>query len=62
MSAVKDAAHKVIGNLSENATWEELEYHLYVRRKVERGLKEMAEGKVISHEEVRRRLDALLRR
>ena len=62
MSAVKDAAHKVIGNLSENATWENLEYHLYVRRKVERGLKEMAEGKVISHEEVRRRLDVLLRR
>ena len=44
MSAVKDAAHKVIENLPENATWEDLECHLYVRRKVERGLKEMAEG------------------
>jgi predicted transcriptional regulator len=62
MSALKDAAHKVIENLPENATWEDLEYHLYVRRKVERGLKDVAEGKVISHEEVRRRLDALLRR
>ena len=62
MSALKDAAHKVIESLPENATWEDLEYHLYVRRKVERGLKDVAEGKVISQEEVRRRLDALLRR
>ena len=62
MSAIKDAARHVIDSLPEDATWEDVEYHLYVRRKVERGLKDIEEGRVISHAEAKTRLDALLRR
>ena len=56
MGAVKAEALKVIGKLSNNATWDDVMYELYVRQKIEIGLKAIEEGKTIPIEEAKRRL------
>lgn len=61
MSEIKDAVHQVMENLPEDATWDDVEYHLYVRRKIENGLKDIAEGRTISVNEVSQRLDKWFR-
>lgn len=55
MSIVKEEARKVIENLPEDATWDDLMYELYVRQKIEAGLRAAEEGRVISHEQVKQR-------
>jgi predicted transcriptional regulator len=56
MSAnVKEEAAKLVRDLPEQATWDDLMYEIYVRQKIEEGLKAADEGRVLSHEEVKRR-------
>ncbi len=55
MSTIKESAKKIIDNLSEEATWDDLMYEIYVVQKVERGLKAIDEGKTIPIEEVKKR-------
>ncbi|HSN86164.1 MAG TPA: hypothetical protein VL025_05365 [Thermoanaerobaculia bacterium] len=38
-----------------SATWDELIYELYVRRKLSEGKKAADEGRIVSHEEVKSR-------
>lgn len=54
-SNVKEEATKLIRDLPEQATWDDLMYEIYVRQKIEEGLKAADEGRVLSHEEVKRR-------
>ena len=56
MSILKDEAKKIIENLPENATWDDLMYQLYVKKRVETGLKEIENGETLPHEEVKKRL------
>ena len=56
MVAVKEEAKKMVENLPENATWDDLMYQLYVRKKVEKALKQAENGEIVSHEEVKKRL------
>lgn len=55
MSA-KQAARELIEQLPESVSWNELMYELYVKQKIEEGLKELDEGRGLPHEEVKRRL------
>lgn len=56
MSILKDEAKKIIENLPENATWDDLMYQLYVKKRVETGLKEIENGETFPHEDVKKRL------
>ena len=56
MSTVKEEARKVIENLPENVTWADIVYELYVREKIAAGLRDAEEGRVISHDQMRREL------
>jgi predicted transcriptional regulator len=56
MSPVKEAAIKLIQSLPENCTFEDIQYHLYVREKVEAGLHAIDTGQVMSEEEADRRI------
>ncbi|MDE2149302.1 MAG: hypothetical protein KGJ55_05595 [Gammaproteobacteria bacterium] len=56
MATVKDAARQIIERLPEQVSWDELMYELYVKRKIEEGLQAAREGRVVSHEEAKRRL------
>lgn len=55
MSPVKEEAKKLIDNLPDEATWDDLMYEIYVRQKIENGLKAVKEDKVISHEDIKKR-------
>lgn len=56
MPSAKDAARQVIERLPEQATWDDIMYELYVKQKIEEGLKAADEGRTISLEEAKRRL------
>ncbi len=56
MPSAKEAARRIIEQLPEQATWDDIMYELYVKQKIEEGLKAAEEGRTISHEEVKRRL------
>ncbi len=40
---IKEQARKLVEELPDDATWEELEYKIYVRRKIEQGLESIEE-------------------
>lgn len=56
MQSVKEMARDLIEHLPDTATFDDLMYEIYVRQKIEAGLKDAAEGRVLSHEEVVREL------
>ena len=56
MNLVKDEAKKLIEKLPDSATWDDIMYELYVKKKIAAGLKAADEGRIISHEEVKKRL------
>lgn len=56
MSIAKEEAKKLIDKLPEHATWDDIMYELYVKKKIAVALKAAEEGQVISHEGVKKRL------
>ena len=55
MMAIKEEARQLVEELPEQASWDDLMYEIYVRQKIEEGIKAEDEGRVLSHEEVRKR-------
>lgn len=55
MQVAKEEAKKLIDKLPEQATWDDIMYEFYVRKKLETALKAAEEGRVVSHEEVKKR-------
>jgi len=53
-SKVKEQARHVVETLPDDATWDDLMYELYVRQKIATGLEAADQGRVVSHEEVKR--------
>jgi predicted transcriptional regulator len=53
---VKDAAKAVLELLPDDVTWEDVQYHLYVRQQIAAGLEDEAAGRLIDTDEMRRRL------
>jgi predicted transcriptional regulator len=58
MATVKEEAKRLLDKLPDEASWDDLMYEIYVRKKIAAGLKAAEEGKLISHEEVKRRFAA----
>jgi predicted transcriptional regulator len=52
----KHAAKAVLETLPEDASWEDVQYHLYVRQQIESGLEDEAAGRLIDTDEMRQRL------
>ena len=54
MSTARDEAIKTISRMPEEVSWDEIMYQIYVKRKIEEGLKAADEGRTVSHEEVKK--------
>jgi len=54
-TSVKNEAKRLIENLPDTASWDDLMYEIYVRQKIEEGIKAADEDRVLTHEEVRKR-------
>lgn len=53
--SVKEELRKIAERLPPDATWDLVMYEIYVRQKIEEGERAIAEGRSISHEDVRER-------
>lgn len=52
---VKNEAKRLVEELPEDATWDDLMYRIYVRQAVEAGLRDSDAGRTVSVDEVRAR-------
>ena len=49
---IKEEVIKLINDLPENITLEDIQYHLFVKQKLLRAEKQISEGQTIPHEQV----------
>jgi predicted transcriptional regulator len=56
METAKDQVQQILKQLPETASLEDIQYHIYVRQKIDQGVEDVESGRAISHEEVQRRL------
>ncbi|GAI87430.1 unnamed protein product [marine sediment metagenome] len=56
MSIIKEEAKKLIDKLPDQTTWDDIMYEFYVKKKLAVALKAAEEGRVVSHEEVKKRV------
>jgi predicted transcriptional regulator len=55
MSAnIKEEARRLIENLPDDSTWEDLMYQIYVRESIESGLADSEAGRITDVEDVRK--------
>jgi len=52
MQTAKQEVGELLKRLPEDCSLEDIQYHLYVLQKIERGLKDAQEGRVYTQEEV----------
>ena len=60
MGTAKEEVRKMLDSLPDDVSYEDIHYHIYVRQKVERGLKDIEEGRVETQEEAERRMSKWL--
>lgn len=60
MSTAKEEVRKILDQLPDDSSFEDIQYHIYVREKIEGGLKDVREGRVLSQEEVEQRMSKWL--
>ena len=58
-STVKQEARQLIENLSDEASWDDLMYQIYVREAIEAGLEDSQAGRTMEVKEVRARFGLL---
>jgi predicted transcriptional regulator len=56
MTTAKQEVRELLEQLPEDASLEDIQYHIYVRQKIEKGLEAARQGRVISREEAERRM------
>jgi predicted transcriptional regulator len=61
LASAKKSTMTLLKRLPNDVTYEDIMYELYVLEKIERGLRELDEGRGIPHEEVKKSLSKWLR-
>ncbi len=56
MKTAKEQVRELLDNVPDDASLEDIQYHLYVRQKIQKGLDAAEQGRTLSHEEVTRRM------
>ena len=54
MKTIKEEAKKLIDKLPDEVTWDDIMAELYFSQQVEQGMKDVAEGRVYSHDQVKK--------
>ncbi len=50
---IKQEAYKILDQLSDKATWDDLMYQIYVRQTIEAGINDSDEGRTMDIKDVR---------
>src|SRR6266404_3996207 len=56
MQTAKQSVRDLLDDLPDNSTFEDIQYHIYVRQRIERGLQDLKAGRVLSQKEAERRM------
>ena len=56
MATPKQAAQALIEHMSDQASWNDIMYELYVKQKIEEGLADIEAGRTTPHEQVKAEL------
>jgi predicted transcriptional regulator len=56
MQSAKEEAIQLIRRLPDDTTLEDIQYHLYVQQKAQRGMQDVEQGRVYTQEEVEKRM------
>ena len=54
MGGVREEAQKLIDAMPEEASWDDLIYQMYVRKKIAKGIEAAEQGHVVAHDEVKK--------
>jgi hypothetical protein len=60
MRTAKDEVRELLENLPDDVSFEDIQYHLYVRQKVQKSLETAKQGRTLTHEEMLRRMSRWL--
>ena len=58
--SAKETSLNLIKKLKDDITYEEIMYELYFLQKIENGIKDVENGRTVSHEEVKKDLEKRL--
>lgn len=61
MPSAKEEIKELLAQLPENCSLEDIQYHLYVRQKIARGLLDARKGRVYSQREVEKQMTRWLK-
>ena len=56
MGKPKEEVRRLLDTLPEDASYEDIQYHIYVQQKIDRGLEASERGDFISDEEIEQRI------
>jgi len=57
MQSAKEEVMELLKEIPDDSTFEEIQYHLYVRQKIQRGIKDIEEGRTYTQEEMEKRME-----
>ncbi len=57
LQTVKEEVKHILEKLPDDCTLEDVQYHLFVLQKIEIGLEDLKEGRVVSQEEVEKKMN-----
>ena len=60
MSTAKEEVRKILEQIPDDSSFEDIQYYIYVREKIERGLGDIEKGRIIDQEEIERRMNKWL--
>jgi hypothetical protein len=60
MLTAKEEVKKIFDQLPDDVSYEDIQYHIYVLEKIERGLNDIRDGNILSQEEVEKRMSKWL--
>ena len=60
MNAAKEEVLRILELLPEDASFEDIQYHIYVRQKIDHGLEDVKAGRTLSEEEFDQRMASWL--
>jgi hypothetical protein len=56
MHIVKETVPRLLDDLPDNVSLEDIRYQIYIREKIERGLRDVEAGRVVDQDEAKRRM------
>jgi hypothetical protein len=56
VNTAKETVRRLLDDLPDTPSLEDIQYHIYVREQIERGLRDVEAGRVVEQDESKRRM------